>query len=59
MDIKDFQDQYFGFEVKCKKCGSKKVYLENNIGYAESCGTWGSIDMICSDCDNRAEIVEA
>lgn len=59
MDLKDFQDQYFGFEIKCKKCGSNKVYLENNMGFSDLSGTWGSIDMICSECGNKTEIVEA
>jgi DNA-directed RNA polymerase subunit RPC12/RpoP len=44
--------------VKCKECGSKNVYLENNLGFSDISGGWGSIDMICSDCGNKTEIVE-
>ena len=43
------------FEVKCKKCGSKKVWIDNDLGYSETSGAWGSVDFVC-ECGNSTEI---
>jgi hypothetical protein len=57
---KERQDAFWpGFTVKCDKCGSHEVFLENTMGYSPTSGGWGSIDFVCRECDNRAEIVEA
>ncbi len=53
----DIDDSPFGaFEIKCKKCGSTNIDLENSIGHSETSGTWGSIDLVCVDCGYRVEI---
>jgi len=50
----------FQFEIKCLKCKSKDVQIitENNIGYSELTGLWGSVDMVikCKDCGNAYSI---
>jgi len=44
------------FEVICKNCGSKNIELDNSLGFSETSGAWGSIDLYCVDCGNRIEL---
>lgn len=56
-DINNNEESPFGnFEIVCKKCGSKNIDLENSLGFSELSGCWGSIDLMCMDCENRQEI---
>jgi transcriptional regulator with XRE-family HTH domain len=55
----DFQDQYPNFEIKCKICGSTKVYLQNTLGHSSTSGSWGYVSMVCSECRNETIIVDA
>jgi hypothetical protein len=59
MKEKDCNETHPGFTIICDRCGSKKVYVENSLGYSSTSGSWGSVDLICSDCDNIVEIVES
>lgn len=47
-----------GFVVQCDLCKGFNVHLENSMGFSAMSGSWGSIDFVCSDCNNSAEIVE-
>ena len=57
IDITD-QTPFGEFEVKCKKCGSTNVDLDNSMGWSEESGGWGSLDLMCQDCGNRVELME-
>ncbi len=50
----------FDFEIKCTKCKSKDVQIisENNTGYSECTGLWGSVDFVikCKNCGNAYSI---
>lgn len=59
MDQETIDQQWPGFEVKCKACGSTLVQLENTMGYSDMSGGWGSIDFVCLSCAARAEIVDS
>lgn len=48
-----------GFTVKCDRCGSLKVELDNSLGWSETSGGWGSVDMVCKECEARTSLVEA
>ena len=52
------EDMIPGFEIICKRCNSKNVYIENDMGFSEISGGWGSIDVVCNDCKNRTVICE-
>lgn len=47
-----------GFEITCKKCGSKDVKGKNDVGGADSCG-WGGIHLVCIACGNSIRIYDA
>jgi ribosomal protein S27E len=59
MKIEDFKETHPNFTIICDKCGSKNVYVENSLGYSSTSGSWGSVDLMCNDCDNYTEIVSA
>jgi len=48
-----------GFKIMCDKCKDYNVYVDNSMGFSDLSGSWGSVDLICNDCDNRATIVES
>lgn len=50
------QKQWPGFEVKCLRCGSTKVRLDDSRGWSDASGPWGSLDLCCTECDNAVEI---
>jgi len=52
------KDFFPGFIVTCAKCNRQNVYVDNTIGFSESSGTWGSVDLVCPDCDNRCLIMK-
>lgn len=53
----DEHDTPFGnFKVTCK-CGSTNVEIDNSLGYSETSGAWGSIDLCCLDCGERHELM--
>lgn len=37
------------FEIRCKKCGSTEVKVDDYRRYYDSCGT-GSLDLVCKKC---------
>lgn len=45
-----------GFTISCDKCGSKCVTVESSIGYSRETGQWGSVELVCYDCNERASI---
>lgn len=49
-----------GFECKCKKCGSTNVGIEDNVRCGTSwTGMFGSVDIVCRDCEYSEEIMSA
>lgn len=54
----NYKEFYPGFTVVCDKCGSQNVRLENSMGFSAESGAWGSLDLICDDCENTVSIVE-
>ena len=59
MDDETIKKQWPGFTVSCDACGSKRIELDNSMGFSELSGTWGSIDFVCLDCNQRISLVEA
>ncbi len=59
MDAHDCEETHPGFEIKCKSCGSLNVYVENTVGFSSTSGAWGSVDLICADCNASVEIMSA
>lgn len=47
------------FTVTCNKCGSTRVYVENTVGCSAESGMWGSVDLVCADCDNTTTVFES
>ncbi len=45
-----------GFEIVCKKCGSKNIHVKDSRGWSEETGAYGSIDLRCRDCGNEQDI---
>ena len=58
MSGKDFKQQYPGFTVTCKKCGSKEIELQNDMGWSAMSGGWGGLHFKCTNCDNTTTIHE-
>jgi ribosomal protein S27E len=58
IEIDSMEETPFGdFEVKCNKCGSTNVNLDNSMGFSPESGGWGSLDLECQDCGNRTELM--
>ena len=55
------QKQWPGFEVTCQAldCNSKRILLENSMGYSAESGSWGSVDLVCMDCGYNTTIMES
>jgi len=49
----NYGDQYPGFIVVCKQCGSADVQVENWLGYSEESGSWGNVELRCDSCNNE------
>jgi len=48
------------FRVVCTKCGGSDIMLQNNMKQgSEKTGAYGSIDLYCRGCGNRAPVHEA
>ena len=48
-----------GFGIVCEKCGGADIYLQNNLKQgSEETGAWGSIDLYCRGCGNRAAVYD-
>ena len=46
-----------GFTCKCDKCGSDDVAITDSVAMGSSwTGQYGSVDLICNNCKNIAEI---
>ena len=52
------EDSIDGFDIICKKCGSRNVirYDETGCG-SEYTGMWGDAGLKCLDCGNAKEIM--
>lgn len=50
------QKTHPGFIVVCGDCDSTDVEVHISVGFSETSGTWGSVDLHCLDCDKRTEI---
>lgn len=55
--IGDMWDK-MGFIIRCIKCGSDQIVIDNTLGYSPESGAWGSIDLKCNKCSHQAEIYE-
>jgi hypothetical protein len=55
----DFKNTHPDFTIICDKCGSKDCYIDNSLGFSETSGGWGSVDIVCNDCEHSIEIVES
>lgn len=58
MDDSDYIGFYPGFTVTCNKCGGKHVRIESSCGYSPESGAWGSVDMVCDDCETTVTIYQ-
>ena len=47
-----------GFSIKCNKCNSNQITINNSLGYSSESGMWGSIDLICSKCNKSGTVYE-
>lgn len=47
---------HVGFTVVCDKCKSKNVAVVSSVGFSETSGSWGSVDLECLDCHAESEI---
>lgn len=56
MEQEYFDETHPGFTIKCNKCGSTKVYLENDMGWSDLSGSWGGIHLICNECESKTTI---
>lgn len=46
-----------GFRIVCEKCGGADIQVQDNVKHgSEATGTWGSIDLYCRGCGNRAAV---
>ncbi len=54
--MKDDLHIFENFTVTCNKCGGKNIEMEDSRGYSEISGAWGSLDLICRDCEQSEEI---
>lgn len=54
-ELKDDPD--FGFVVTCKKCKSNNIKFENDFGFSAQSGSWGGIELTCTDCGNSTQLV--
>lgn len=52
-DIEYYGDQYPGFIIVCKSCGSSDIQIENWLGSSQDSGAWGNIELRCDNCDNE------
>ena len=57
MEKSDADKTHPGFTITCDKCGSSVCYVENSLGWSETSGGWGSVDIVCGNCDAHVEIV--
>lgn len=48
-----------GFTVRCNECGGFNITLDDSMGFSAESGGWGSIDMVCEDCNLSAEVVSS
>jgi hypothetical protein len=53
------QQTHPGFEIKCLGCGSTNVCIDSDVGYSETSGAWGGVQLICFDCKQETEIWSA
>lgn len=58
MNHDDVKQTHPGFTITCDKCGSTMVITENTMGFSAESGGWGSLDLVCLECDARTELVE-
>jgi hypothetical protein len=47
-----------GFNITCRFCGSSLVYVDNSLGFSATSGGWGSVDLVCDNCDHQVELVK-
>lgn len=52
------QKTHPGFTVTCNTCGSRNVIVDSNVGFSETSGAWGSVDLECLDCKLTTTIWE-
>ena len=52
----DIKATHPGFTVVCDKCGSKRVIVENTLGFSAESGAWGRVSLECQDCDHSADL---
>lgn len=54
--LKTNTDVIKDFTITCEKCGGI-ARIDNDIGYGSDwTGMYGSIDIVCNNCNNRIEI---
>ena len=47
-----------GFEIICKKCGSRNVIVYDDTGCgSEYTGCWGDAGFKCLECGNAHEVI--
>jgi len=45
-----------GFQIICEACDSGLVIVSNELGWSESSGVFGSIDLVCLTCGQSIDI---
>src|SRR3990167_1454807 len=58
-DVQDDEHQktHPGFIITCEECTTRRVYVENSLGFSAFSGTWGAVELVCAECGQRTEIV--
>ncbi len=57
--IIDIRWKRLGFSIKCNKCNNNQITIDNSLGYSALSGGWGSIDLICSKCNNVGKVYDS
>lgn len=48
-----------GFRIACERCGGADIQIQNNLKQgSDETGAWGSIDLYCRGCGNRAPVYD-
>jgi hypothetical protein len=53
-----FKDLHDAFDIACKKCGSKNIGVDSDVGFSKLSGAWGEVCLRCADCGNKATVWE-
>jgi hypothetical protein len=53
----DAERSHPGFTVTCQQCGSALVYIETDLGFSSTSGSWGGVSLTCFACKATAPLL--